>query len=915
MKSNLHENFSLTNDEIHRNQAILKGKRLSLAKELEGKAVEGFLRGSNENLTYTPNIFPKQRNQTKCMDFLKKIFEKKFGRILNKNNKLNNQCLVKYLQKFSKLTQFLSFLVDIFSFMIFFMYLTMKKEFLNSFPLIFEIMMVILMILGVIMRFIPKKTSSFLYLLTFLIPLTEFFLRNNYSYINPYLNLFRGLRIIKINEKASQFVKSLLHRTSFREFYEKGLDMLFCYALFLIFGVILLMTAKFVEDEESKISELFLESEIIAFQCLNTFFCDETFLHSPRQTQIFILTFLVLYYFCIFKIVFETLQLFSSKRNISNSIFFKKADSTLFSYLRKRYNICFLGLPPIKMIEKLCSDLECTNKTSFFIYDLVFFLEGDKINESGLILRRFLAKTKLSVLSIELIMNGFLETENFAKKLRILKKANFIFAYFSDFETYITKCFYLKLMKIQKMLRPSQKIVLFTFSPILLKKTQIPIIMIDKIRCFCIANTINNPIFLPFLASLIKTDKNRNFLEIANLSNFFVKKTFEEVSKILIFSSFYCKEVKSDDESSIHTMTVVLGVLTANRVFFLNPSKYIINPADRILILTNDDDAVNFIENFNELNFKKFQQINDLVESSFKNLDEAECTESDFVKNLNFVKPQKKITGFPIFLDLFLNVHTNIDYEFENHYIIFAYQPLIEISRHLFGVIEKLKEIYPKANIIIFSNEKNIKFFEELRDFGCLNIFGSFFNVRHLQFLKISECRKLLILSSKIEPNDKNKNIFGNFLYRYLRESFPNIGEKLFFETDDFFFTQTEKNKKNFTEEILLSILSKYALNENLKFLIDGFMRESDLIICTLNVNDKLATKFKNFGNLLLFFFNLSHSIIPLGLSHQDGKQKKNEQESTEEFIANPELTLRLKKGLKILLFMKKRNFLEIFVN
>ena len=91
-------------------------------------------------------------------------------------------------------------------------------------------------------------------------------------------------------------------------------------------------------------------------------------------------------------------------------------------------------------------------------------------------------------------------------------------------------------------------------------------------------------------------------------------------------------------------------------------------------------------------------------------------------------------------------------------------------------------------------------------------------------------------------------------------------------------------------------------------------MQESEIIICTLNLNDKLATKFKNFGNLLLFFFNLNHSILPLGLSHQNFKEKKkkNENETIEEFIANPELTLRLKKGFKILLFMKKRNFFKI---
>ena len=302
-----------------------------------------------------------------------------------------------------------------------------------------------------------------------------------------------------------------------------------------------------------------------------------------------------------------------------------------------------------------------------------------------------------------------------------------------------------------------------------------------------------------------------------------------------------------------------------------------------------------------------------MVESSFKNLDEAECTESDFLKNLNILKPQKKIAGFPIFIDLFLNNHTNIDYEFENHYIFFVYHPLSEISSHLCRVIIKMKDIYPKTNIIIFSNEKNIQIFKKLHDLGCLNIFGSFFDPKHVQFLKIYECKKLVILSSKNEPNAKNTNIFGNFLYRYLRESFPNVGEKLFFENDGF-FNPMEETQKNFTDEFLFSILSKYALNENLKYLIDGLMQDSEIIICTLNLNDKLATKFKNFGNLLLFFFNLNHSILPLGLSHQNFKEKKkkNENETIEEFIANPELTLRLKKGFKILLFMKKRNFFKI---
>jgi len=912
MKTILNENLSLTNEQIQRNQTILKGKNVSLVREFEGKKIENLFLSPFNNVVRMPLPLSKKpmQKKRKCLEFLKALLREKFLTYFSKNSKINNNCLKHYFKQISKLSTIISFSIDFFCFLIFFFYLQLKNQFVFSFPMIFEIIVTFFLIFGLMLKLIPKKTHYFMYLITFLIPFIDYILPNNYSYINPYMNIFRGFRIIKIEKICNRFLKTILKRHNFSEINEKFVDLALLFLLFLMIGVVFLMTQKFTEQDPRSILDLFLETELMMFNCLNTISCEEVYLVDPRMLQVFILIFIIIYFTCLFEKIFETLEVFYNKGCAANPLLFKNPDPPSLMWFRSKKNISFVGLPSIKMMEHMFYELDLINGAKCF-YEIVIFLDKEKIQMTNAFISQFLKKRK-NILSFKIILTNFLSRQILSEKLKILKKSNYIFGYLEKQENYLTNNFYLKLITLQKLMNPHQKMLIFTSIPLSKKRNQI--IMMDKIRDLCIANIIANPCLSLFFQNLTKKNKSfRNFLTMVKLPPFFINKTFQESSKIISFSSFYCKEVKNEDDSSIHTMVVVLGVSTATQTFVLNPSKYSINTDDRVLILTNDVDSVAYIENFNELNFKKYQQINDLFESSYKNLDEEECSEADFMKNLNITKPQKKNMFFPPFIDLFLNVHAT-SYDFENHYIIFVYDPLMKIYDHLHNIISRIKENEPKTNIVLFTNQNNFEIFEHLSASGCCNFYGSFFNSKHINFVQISKCNRLVILSSKSQNPTFCNDIFGKFLYQYFKEKYSEV--KIFLESEyDCTNASCEQTHEIFTDSFFFAILSKYSLNENMKLFFDGLMNENCLdyenILCTLHLNDKLATKFKNYGNLFLFFFNLGHSIIPLGMASKSAKEKKkttliSENENKEEFITNPEMTLKLKKGNEVLLLMKK---------
>ena len=235
MKTILNENLSLTNEQIQRNQTILKGKNVSLVREFEGKKIENLFLSPFNNVVRMPLPLSKKpmQKKRKCLEFLKALLREKFLTYFSKNSKINNNCLKHYFKQISKLSTIISFSIDFFCFLIFFFYLQLKIQFVFSFPMIFEIIVTFFLIFGLMLKLIPKKTHYFMYLITFLIPFIDYILPNNYSYINPYMNIFRGFRIIKIEKICNRFLKTILKRHNFSEINEKFVDLALLFLLFL----------------------------------------------------------------------------------------------------------------------------------------------------------------------------------------------------------------------------------------------------------------------------------------------------------------------------------------------------------------------------------------------------------------------------------------------------------------------------------------------------------------------------------------------------------------------------------------------------------------------------------------------------------------------------------------------------------
>ncbi len=110
-----------------------------------------------------------------------------------------------------------------------------------------------------------------------------------------------------------------------------------------------------------------------------------------------------------------------------------------------------------------------------------------------------------------------------------------------------------------------------------------------------------------------------------------------------------------------------------------------------------------------------------------------------------------------------------------------------------------------------------------------------------------------------------------------------------------------------FTVDFFYNILSNYALNNDFQLFCDALMLEdkSD-ILCTLSIDITLAASFKTYGSLVWFLYKINLNIVALGVSMKKKTDKKWKNLTRREFVTNPVLTVKLKKGYEVLLLMKK---------
>ena len=924
MQNNLNENSRLTNELIIRNKAILKGKHISLVKEFETKSIDHFFcqpySYSKKNIS---TLKKKHIPSNFCFEFFKKFIEKSILPYFRKNGKINYRCLFSNFKRFEKFSFIVSISLDSFCYFLFFIYLWLQAQFLQSFYMIFEIVVALLIILGFLLKLIGKKSIYFLYLLTFVIPLIGYLIKT-VPKLNLYLNFFRGLRFIKIAKIFNEIIKNIIKRNDFMILYEKIVDLLTLFMIFLVIGVSFCITKEMIDTEKtmdpSELLSLFVNYELLIFDCMNGIKCNDISLYG-RDYEFEILIFFCCYFTFVFVIVFEIFSLIFTDKKISKEIWvYINPELSILRNLKIHQSISILGLPPYEFLFEMLSELNFQKKSKNY-YNVNIFIDPTKIIETRVLISKLFEKYKY-IKSCQIIVSNF-KKPLLSEKLNILSISNYIFVYLKKNENNIINTFYMNMIQLHKFGDFNQKLYIFisTNNPRFKQIIPYEVCYEEKIKDYCIQNIILNPILASFLSDLSLKDKTQPLLKEIKLSSFFINKSFEECSKIIYYSAFYCNDIRNKLELNLHTMVISLGVIkkhffeiNGKMKFILNPSLYKIQQDDTILILTNDLDAVAYIENYNENNYKKYQQIIELMESSYQNFEELECSESEFFKNLNLIKTKKKNKLVVNCINL---MKTNFPQkiEFENHLIFVSYKKS-KRDDNLLNLITKIKEYNHKIEIVYFTNQENFEIFEQLNNFNCVSVYGDFLDEKHMNFLMIFKCKRLIILTDFYE--EKSIDYFGNFLYLYFKEKFkcPNI----FFQTNSpqaltpLLILQKDIHQEIFTSNFFYSLLSKYCLNDNIKLFLDGLINDnlgSNNIFCIFKLNENLASKFSTYGNFVWFLFKRNLSIIPLGISLKSYcfnriKDKIYEKCKKGEFITNPELTLKLKKGNEILILMKK---------
>lgn len=840
-----------------------------------------------------------KKTATNLLEFTRKFVKSHFAPFSRRNSRK----LDIFLEKLRAFAIFPRLLAETLCFCMFFVFLQDKTAFFCSFYMIFELFVATMFIILLFFRRESRNLPTFLFVFTFFVPIFQCFQPNSQE-INTFLNVFRSFRALRLCETLQKCArKCLLSRNA-----AQIAEILIFFASFVAICTSFVLT--FAEKQEKT---LFLE-EVRAFtqvlQCFSLVFCDI----YPSKLQV-LMNFLVIsavlcYFYNIMRILAEISQGFSlrnSQKSRISQIFVAENCSFLrfpSVFARKPQVLCFFGEFPAKLLETIVKrHAILSNFRDILDIKLVFPQETCALPAESL--RKIKKIARFSIIPAE--------SENLREILASFPR---IFAFF-DKTPHLSQKFLANILEMhakqQKTAKNCEQITYFCE-----EKRAFPAIFTDflcetsQIRSFLQAAMVTSPLISAFFKEIlsISARKPHFSLSFVQPSSFFSQKPFSFCAKIVYFSSFYCKDAQTPEKRG--SAIVLLGVLRKSR-FFLNPADFLVNFGDSFLLLSEQTrENRRFLETFSDSSFDKYQQIIDLMEISLENPGESVISRHEFLENVEKTLESARNREFSQeFVDFCRNKRSFA--EISEHFVL-IFVGKLEFSQSLSRFLAEIRRNLAKTAILLFCEDENCEKFSKnsLKSLGIVSIFGSFLEESHLEALNIEKCEKVLVLAD----NCRDSAVRADFLLRKLAARHKK-SKICAFSADSAEFLEnfarfSDNSQKKysvlFTNRVFYKVLADYSLRKEFKLFVEAI--KSDKIqenaLSTLYISQKFANKFKTFGDLVLFSWKMHLPLIPLGISQRNHDFLQN---FANKCVINPELTLKLEKGQKILILLKKGRF------